>query len=217
MHDKALLSLGTACVARLSSQSLSLPVKTIIRDFIPGEKRSLRQVFMSSVHEVANGFYTKKQLDVWAPSTYDEQQWAAKIAALRPFVAEVDGYVAGYADLQDSGYIDHFFVSGQFAGLGVGSALMAHIHQVATARAIPELSAHVSLAAESFFSKHGFLVVKRQSVIVRGVPMENMLMVKQLLANSSSKPATDDGDFTSRECGKEFPVKWHSEAEDTDQ
>lgn len=189
----------------------------IIRDFIPGEQSSLRQIFMSSVHEIASSFYTKEQLDAWAPSTHDEQQWAEKIAALRPFVAEVDGYVAGYADLQDSGYIDHFFVSGQFAGLGVGSALMAHIHQAAAARAIPELSAHVSLAAESFFSKHGFTVTKRQSVIVRGIAMENVLMVKPLLASSSPKPARDGGGFTNRECGEEFPVKWHSEAEDTDQ
>lgn len=217
MDDKALLLPGKADATCLPSQSSSLPAQTIIRDFIPGEEGSLRQVFMSSVHEIASSFYTKEQLDAWAPSTCDEQQWADKIAALRPFVAEVDGCITGYADLQDSGYIDHFFVSGQFAGLGVGSALMAHIHQAAAARAIPELFAHVSLAAESFFSRHGFTVTKRQSVAVRGISMENVLMVKPLLANSSSKPATDGGGFTNRECGEEFPVKWHSEAEDTDQ
>lgn len=159
-----------------------------IRDFIPGEQISLRQVFMSSVHELARGFYTEEQLDAWAPRTYDEQQWAEKIAALRPFVAIIGDRVAGYADLQDSGYIDHFFVSGQFSGCEIGSALMIHIHQVAAARAIPELSAHVSLAAESFFSKHGFGAVKRQSVTVRGVSLYNSLMVKQLLTNNSSKP-----------------------------
>lgn len=152
-----------------------------IRDFIPEEQTSLRQVFMSSVHELTCGFYTKKQLDAWAPQTYDEQQWAEKFAALRPFVAVVDDRVAGYAALQDSGYIDHFFVSGQFSGFGVGSALMTHIHQSAAARAIPELSAHVSLAAESFFSKHGFWAAKRQSVMVRGVSLNNSLMVKRLL------------------------------------
>ena len=36
--------------------------------------------------------------------------------ALRPLVAEEDGRVVGYADLQASGYIDHFFVSGKHHG-----------------------------------------------------------------------------------------------------
>jgi putative acetyltransferase len=159
-----------------------------IRDFISGEQANLRQVFMSSVHELACGFYTKEQLDAWASPTYDEQQWADRITALRPFIAIVDDRVAGYADLQRSGYIDHFFVSGQFFGCGIGSALMSHIHQVATMRGISELSAHVSLAAESFFSKRGFPVVQRQSVTVNGVFMNNALMTKQLLANNSFKP-----------------------------
>src|SRR3546814_9457035 len=39
----------------------------LIRNFIPGEETELRRVFMSSVHELARGFYTPEQLDAWAP------------------------------------------------------------------------------------------------------------------------------------------------------
>ena len=42
----------------------------------------------------------------------------------KPFVAEIEGQIVGYADLQEDGYIDHFFVSGSMARRGVGSALM---------------------------------------------------------------------------------------------
>src|SRR3546814_9315177 len=83
----------------------------LIRYFIPGEETELRRVFMSSVHGLARGFYTPEQLDAWAPVVHDKQDWANRIAALRPFVATIEDRVAGYADLQDSGYIDHFFVS----------------------------------------------------------------------------------------------------------
>lgn len=154
----------------------------LIRDFLPGEQAELRQVFMSSVHELARGFYTADQLDAWAPHAYDEQRWADRIFALRPFVAVVDDRVAGYADLQESGHIDHFFVSGRFSGRGIGSALMGHVHQAAVRRGIPALSAHVSLAAEAFFSRHGFLVVRRQSATVNGVSLDNALMTRQLPA-----------------------------------
>jgi len=155
----------------------------LIRDFIPGEETELRRVFMSSVHELARGFYTPEQLDAWAPAVHDKQDWANRIAALRPFVATIEERVAGYADLQDSGYIDHFFVSGDFPARGVGSALMQHLHAVAAKRGLRKLSAHVSLSAEGFFARHGFLVDERQTVVVAGVPMENSRMSKGLMAD----------------------------------
>src|SRR3546814_5689775 len=125
---------------------------------------------MSSVHGLARGFYTPEQLDAWAPVVHDKQDWANRIAALRPFVATIEDRVAGYADLQDSGYIDHFFVSGDFPARGVGSALMQHVHGVALERGLRKLSAQVSLSAEGFFARHGFLVDERQTVVVAGVP-----------------------------------------------
>ena len=36
--------------------------------------------------------------------------------------------IEGFADLQPSGHIDPFFVTGEYAGRGVGWALMAQIH-----------------------------------------------------------------------------------------
>jgi putative acetyltransferase len=160
----------------------------LIRDLIPGEEADLRRVFMSSVHMLAGDFYTEEQLNAWAPAVYDKQKWTSKIIALRPFVAIVEDRVVGYADLQESGHIDHFFVSGDSSGRGIGSALMRHIHEVAAKRGLSQLSAHVSLSAEAFFTKHGFLVDERQAVVVMGIPIANSRMSKRLLANNSLKP-----------------------------
>src|SRR3546814_14071558 len=93
----------------------------LIRNFIPGEETELRRVFMSSVHELARGFYTPEQLDAWAPVVQDQQDWANRIAALRPFVATIDERVASYAYLQDSGYLVPFFVWGDFPAPALGT------------------------------------------------------------------------------------------------
>jgi len=158
----------------------------LIRAFIDGDETELRQVFMSSVHGLAGRFYTPGQLDAWAPRVHDEGRWADKMRALRPFVAVVDARVAGYADLQDSGCIDHFFVAARCAGRGVGSSLMAHIHRAAVERGLPELFAQVSLAAESFFARHGFTVIRRQMVAVNGVSLANAVMARRLPAGVSA-------------------------------
>lgn len=160
----------------------------IIRNFIPGEEETLRGVFASSVHDLAGNFYTPEQINAWAPIAYDRQEWASKLARLQPFVAVSEGQVAGYADLQESGYIDHFFVSGKFPGRGIGSALMSHICGVAVRRGLSEISADVSLSAESFFLKHGFVVVERRTAVVGGVQLANARMCKELLANHSFEP-----------------------------
>jgi putative acetyltransferase len=89
-----------------------------IRSFEIGDAAPLRAVFFSSVHDLTGGQYTPAQRAAWAPLEYDRAAWAARLAASRPFLVEIDGCVAGFADLQSSGYIDHFYVAGNCAGRG---------------------------------------------------------------------------------------------------
>ncbi|MDB5932083.1 MAG: family N-acetyltransferase, partial [Polaromonas sp.] len=133
-----------------------------LRDFRIGDEAALRAVFHSSVHQLACKNYSPGQLAAWGPLQHDAAQWAARLRGNQPFVAEIDGAIAGFADLQASGYIDHFFVAGAQAGRGVGAALMARLHQSAGSRGITRLFADVSLTAEPFFTKNGFVVEARQ-------------------------------------------------------
>jgi len=153
-----------------------------IRPFTDADIPRLHAVFYSAIHQLAAGYYTPAQLDAWAPADRDMAQWRERILGIKPYVAEVDGRIAGYADLQADGYIDHFFVSGEFGRCGVGTALMNHLQAEAAARQIIELSSDVSLAAEAFFQSFGFEVETRQAVAVRGVVLHNAKMRKRLSA-----------------------------------
>ncbi|MCH7628116.1 MAG: GNAT family N-acetyltransferase, partial [Proteobacteria bacterium] len=85
----------------------------------------------------------------------------------RPFVAELDDEIVGYADIQPSGYIDQFFVSGSHPRRGVGTMLMARLHQEAISLGLKELTSDVSKTAEPFFLRHGFQVVERRFPVRR--------------------------------------------------
>lgn len=154
----------------------------VIRPFRTGDEAPLRAVFHASVHGLACRHYSAEQLAAWAPLVHDSAQWAERLRANQPFVAEVKGsaHVAGFADLQPSGYIDQFFVAPAYAGQGVARALMAHLHAQAAQRGICELHADVSLTAEPFFTASGFAVQARQQVQRAGVVLPNARMVKQL-------------------------------------
>lgn len=147
-----------------------------IRPFRAGEEAALREVFHSSVHQRACRDYSAEQLEAWAPREYDPGRWSERIRANRPWVA-VDGErILGYADLQDSGYIDQFFVAGGHTGQGVGQALMKQLFAEARRRGIGSLFSDVSLTAEPFFARHGFTVETRRQVAVRGVTLANARM-----------------------------------------
>lgn len=150
----------------------------VIRPFRPGDEPALHAVFHSAVHEIAAARYRPEQLDAWAPADYDAVQWAERIRRNQPFVAEIDGQPVGYADLQANGEIDHFFVAAAYARQGVGQRLMNYILGLAAQRGLPRVQAHVSLNAEPFFARNGFAVMARQTVNVRGISLDNALMVR---------------------------------------
>jgi putative acetyltransferase len=151
----------------------------LVRPFNDGDEPALQAVFYSAIHTIAAKDYTPEQLDAWAPHRPDWEAWTARMRALRPFVAEADGRVVGYADLQTTGYIDHFFVSSKHARRGVGRLLMETLHARAAELGLGRLFSDVSLTAEPFFERFGFRVVERKSVTIGRVSLPNARMEKQ--------------------------------------
>jgi putative acetyltransferase len=151
-----------------------------IRQFHRGDELALREVFYSAIHDVASSDYTAEQIAAWAPTSYDHDQWVERMRAIAPFVVEESGRIVAYADLQPTGYIDHFFVSGAVARRGVGALLMNHILDAANAQQIAVLTADVSRTALPFFRRFGFVVVEEHARSVRGVVVPNTSMKKIL-------------------------------------
>lgn len=162
-----------------------------IRDFAIGDEPDLYAVFHSAIHEVACADYTQEQVNAWAPQDLDPERWAERMRSISPFVAEIDNKIVGYADVQPSGYIDHFFVSGSAGRRGVGGALMQRIHETAKALGTGELTAHVSRTAQPFFEKFGFRVVEQRDLEIQGVVLRSALMSKRIEALPSQPTATD--------------------------
>ena len=111
-----------------------------------------------------------------APTSTCRELMALLRRAPNPFVAELNGELVGYADLQANGYIDHFFVSGTHARRGIGSLLMKHLLGEAKALGLSELSSDVSRTAQPFYEKFGFVVIEQRRPERRGVIIPNALM-----------------------------------------
>ena len=153
-----------------------MDISVQIRRYRPGEERALFEVYYSAIHLMASRDYTAEQIHAWAPRDLDMNLWEKRIRGINPFVAELNGEVVGYADLQANGYIDHFFVSVTHSRRGIGSLLMERLLGEAKALGLSELTSDVSRTAQPFYEKFGFVVVEQRGPERRGVIIPNALM-----------------------------------------
>jgi putative acetyltransferase len=155
-----------------------------IRSYQESDAAQTLEVFYSGIRENAKDYYTVEQLRAWAPDKPNLAQWKVRMAGINPFVALENNVIYGYADLQADGYIDHFFVRGGSGRNGVGRLLMTHLIERAETLGIESMTSEVSLAAQGFFRRFGFVIEKRQQVEIRGVILENARMRKSLQAQN---------------------------------
>lgn len=154
-----------------------------IRPYCESDASHLWLLFYDTVRQVNIRDYSQAQVEAWAPDHFDAEIWQQRMDLIRPFIAEINGEIVGYADLQDDGLIDHFFCHHQYQGQGVGRSLMQHLLAVGEQRGLFRFYSEVSQTACSFYLKFGFKVIQQQMVHVRGQQLKNYVMEKLILVN----------------------------------
>ncbi|ELA7834294.1 GNAT family N-acetyltransferase [Vibrio sp. Vb2658] len=149
-----------------------------IRDYVEADAQALWDIHFHTIRNVNIHDYTQTQVEAWAPECLDLSIWKKRMNGLTPFVAEIDGTVVGYTDLQADGLIDHFFCHHNYQGQGVGKALMSHVFNVGKKRGISRFYSEVSITAKPFYEYFGFKVVQAQEMEVRGQKLKNFVMEK---------------------------------------
>jgi GNAT superfamily N-acetyltransferase len=152
----------------------------VIRRYRVGEEEELWRLYYDTTHRVNRRDYTEAQCERWAPADKDMGEWRERIAGKNPLVAEAEGRIVGFAELEGDGHIDFFYCRHDYQGRGAGRALMAAIEAEARRMGMGRLHARVSVTAKVFFVRMGFVVVKEQFNVVCGSVAPNFLMEKVL-------------------------------------
>jgi putative acetyltransferase len=150
----------------------------VIRNFQKGDVPALREIFFNTIRNVNIKDYSEVQVKAWAPDIYNESTWYDRISNINPLIASLDKVVVGYADIQNDGYIDHFFCHWKYQGKGIGKSLMKEIFATGESKCIKRFYSHVSITARPFFEHFGFCVVNEQQVEIRGEILTNYVMEK---------------------------------------
>ena len=163
-----------------------------IRKYRPGEEAELWHLFHDSVRHIDTALYTSAQLNAWSPDHVDMAKWRARIRSISPFVVEHNSQLIGYADVQATGLVDHFYVHHLWQRKRVGTLLMQILLEVAKQDAIDPLFADVSIAAKPFFESWGFHVEREQWVQIDKQVLKNYRMSRILPANPNRLQVTQE-------------------------
>lgn len=158
-----------------------------IRKVYPGEEQELRNIFLKSVHTICAKDYTQAQLNAWAPIEFNKDLWCERIRKNRPHVVVFENSLIAFADIQNSGYIDQFFVSPQWVGQGIGKLLMSKLEDKAISNSVRMLSSNVSITAKPFFHSVGFWTEAEQVIEISEESLKNFKM-RKIIGSGSDAP-----------------------------
>ncbi len=90
-------------------------------------------------------------------------------------VAEKNGMVVGFGDMDRTGYLDRLYVHRDCQGQGIATALCDRLEAGHPAGPV---TTHASITAKPFFESRGYRVIKEQQVERKGVILSNFVMQK---------------------------------------
>ena len=147
----------------------------ILRPYRPEDLPEIAALFYDTVHSVNARDYSPLQLWAWATGYVDLAAWDRRYRESETLIAEIFDKIIGFGNMEPEGYLDMLYVHRDFQHRGVASAICdalegAHPGVIFTT--------HASVTARPFFERRGYLVVRRQTILRRGVELTNFVMEK---------------------------------------
>ncbi len=153
-----------------------------LQEYRPEDLPAMERLFYDTVHTVCAGDYSEEQLSAWADGQADGDAWNQSFLAHYTITAWMEGVLAGFADLDESGsvpYLDRLYVHKDYQKRGIGRALAEAMEEKARAAGAEEITVHASITARPFFEQLGYVTERKQEVVRRGVCLSNFAMRKK--------------------------------------
>jgi len=150
----------------------------MLREYKPSDCPFMSKLFYDTVHTVNARDYTNEQLDVWATGAVDLEKWDRSFLEHDTLVAEIDGEIVGFADMDKTGYLDRLYVHKDFQGMGIATALLYELERRAQKTNLSYIETYASITAKPFFEKQGYTAAIENKVIRNNITLINYKMTK---------------------------------------
>ena len=150
----------------------------ILRAYRPEDDDEIVQLFLFTVNTVNAADYTAEQIKAWTAGCADAEKWCAPLKNTHAVVAEEDGAIVGFGNIDDKGRLDRLYVHAKRQGRGIATAICNELEGYAGGR----ITVHASVTARPFFERRGYAVLREQQVLRQGIYLKNYVMKKTVPA-----------------------------------
>ena len=151
-----------------------------IRLFDEQDAEQIARLFHETVREINIHDYSLAQVKAWAPDNIDFRNWAKVCCERFTYVADDEGTIAGFGELESNGHIGCFYCHKNYQRMGIGSKIYRAIEAKAHELGMSRLYTEASITAKPFFLHMGFSLIQEQQVECRGETFINYALEKFL-------------------------------------
>ena len=142
---------------------------------------AMQRLFRETVLTVNRQHYTAGEVADWASCGDDPRHWEDLFARQHYFVAESpETEMAGFASIDETGYMHALFIHREWQRCGVASALYETVERFAREAGADRITSEVSETARGFFEQQGFQVDGKQRRQANRLRLTNYKMSKRL-------------------------------------
>ena len=151
-----------------------------IRKYREEDTAAIVSLFRNTVRKVKRRDYTEEPVEAWAPDDIDPELWKGSLSSDFTVVAEDEGKIVGFGDIDDCGYLDRLYVAADRQGEGIASEIYEKIEEYARVIGVLEITTEASVTAKPFFLAKGFSVRREQVKRHNGCDFVNYVMAKEI-------------------------------------
>ena len=152
----------------------------LIRNYNRTDAAAITRLFYETVRYVNLRDYSEQQVRAWAPAVPDPQIWHSRMSERCTLVAEENGQIIAFAELESDGHLDMFYCRKDAIRRGVGRSLYGAVELKAIELGLEHIFTDASITARPFFEHLGFSILRKQIVTRGGIELSNFRMEKRL-------------------------------------
>ena len=146
-----------------------------LRNYRTNDCAEMAKLFYDSVHTVCAGDYSQEERCAWATGSVDLEAWDHRYRSTFTLIAEKNGRIVGFGNMDESGYLDMLYVHRAHQREGIAAAICDGLEAHCPA---DDFTTHASITAKPFFEQRGYRVIKMQQIERCGVKLTNFVMEK---------------------------------------
>lgn len=137
-------------------------------------------LFRETITKVNARHYSPEEIKAWSEGADVSSNWYRRIND-HYFIVGYDGDIlVGMASIDDDGYLDIMYVHSDYQGRGIARHLLSMMESRAKLLGHATITSDVSITAKPFFESKGFVILRPQLVLCRGVVLRNYNVSKEI-------------------------------------